>query len=136
MQVLEARLKEENGGRAARCYKSAAASKESRGDIVKFFENAEQCGRKPQQISTTMFFLIPKNVTSERPIALVPTLIRLVVRNIAQNGEIRLPRRRKKTTKQSRWCWIWIKHSERVSLPVVWATHFDLLSKILRVLCG
>ena len=26
--------------------------------------------------STTMFFLIPKNVTSEKPIALMPTLIR------------------------------------------------------------
>ena len=30
----------------------------------------------PQQACTTMFFLIPKNVTGERPIALMPTLIR------------------------------------------------------------
>ena len=30
----------------------------------------------PQQAFTTMFFVIPKNVTSERPIALMPTLIR------------------------------------------------------------
>ena len=30
----------------------------------------------PQQAGTTMFFLIPKNVTSERPIALTPTFIR------------------------------------------------------------
>ena len=30
----------------------------------------------PQQACTTMFFLIPKNVTSEKPIALMPTLIR------------------------------------------------------------
>ena len=33
-------------------------------------------GHWPQQACTTMFFLIPKNVTSERPIALMPTLIR------------------------------------------------------------
>ena len=32
-------------------------------------------GKWPQQACTTMFFLIPKNVTSERPIALMPTLI-------------------------------------------------------------
>ena len=30
----------------------------------------------PQQACTTMFFLFPKNVTSERPIALMPTLTR------------------------------------------------------------
>ena len=30
----------------------------------------------PQQACTTLFFLIPKNVTNERPIALVPTLMR------------------------------------------------------------
>ena len=30
----------------------------------------------PQQSCTTMFFLIPKNVTSEGPIALMPTMIR------------------------------------------------------------
>ena len=29
-----------------------------------------------QQACTTMFFLMPQNVTSERPIALMPTLIR------------------------------------------------------------
>ena len=39
-------------------------------------EKVEQCGRWPQQACTTMFFLIPKNVTSERPIALLPALIR------------------------------------------------------------
>ena len=32
--------------------------------------------RWPQQTCTTMLFLIPNNVTSERPIALLPTLIR------------------------------------------------------------
>ena len=51
-------------------------AKETRGEVVKFLEKVEQCGKWPQQASTTMFFLIPKNVTSERPIALMPTLIR------------------------------------------------------------
>ena len=45
-------------------------------DVVEFLEKVEQCGRWPQQACTTMFFLILKNVTSERPIALMPTLIR------------------------------------------------------------
>ena len=35
-----------------------------------------ESGRWPPQACTTMFFLIPKNVTSERPIALMPTLFR------------------------------------------------------------
>ena len=39
-------------------------------------EKVEQSGKWPQQACTTMFFLIPKNVTSERPIAHMPTLIR------------------------------------------------------------
>ena len=40
--------------------------------IVDFLENVEQSGKWPQQQAcTTMFFLIPKNVTSERPIALI-----------------------------------------------------------------
>ena len=39
-------------------------------------EKVEQCGRWPQQACTTMFFLIPKCVTSERPIALVHSMIR------------------------------------------------------------
>ena len=56
-------------------------TKETRGegveflDTVEFLDKVEQSG-KPQQACTTMFFLIPKNVTSERPIALMPTLIR------------------------------------------------------------
>ena len=49
---------------------------EKRGTIVELLEKAEQSGKWPQQAFTTMFFLIPKNVTSERPIALMPTLIR------------------------------------------------------------
>ena len=49
-------------------------TKETRGEVVEFLEKVEQSGKWPQQACTTMFFLIPKNVTSERPIALVPTL--------------------------------------------------------------
>ena len=43
--------------------------------IVEFFEKVGQSGKWPQQACTTMFFLIPKNVTSERPIAPMPKLI-------------------------------------------------------------
>ena len=39
-------------------------------------EKVEQSGKWPQQACTTVFFLVPKSVTSERPIALMPTLIR------------------------------------------------------------
>ena len=53
-----------------------ALSQETRREIVKFFEKLKQCGRWPQQACTTMFFLIPKNVTSERPIALLFNLLR------------------------------------------------------------
>ena len=45
-------------------------------EIVQFLENVEQSGQWPQHAFSTMFFMIPKMVTSERPIALVPTLIR------------------------------------------------------------
>ena len=51
-------------------------TKETRGEIVELLEKVEQSGDWPQQAFTTMFFLIPKNVTSERPIALMPTIIR------------------------------------------------------------
>ena len=52
-------------------------TKETRGEIVDFLEKVEQ--RWPQQACTTMFFLIPKNVTSARPIALmhVDSLVKL-----------------------------------------------------------
>ena len=43
---------------------------------MEFLEKVVQSGKWPQQACTTMFFLIPKNVTSERPIALMPTWIR------------------------------------------------------------
>ena len=41
-------------------------TKETRGDTVEFLEKVEQSGKWPQQACTTMFFVIPKNVTSER----------------------------------------------------------------------
>ena len=50
-------------------------SEETRREVVKFIE-IEQCGRWPQQECTTTFFLIPKNVTSERSNAVLHTLIR------------------------------------------------------------
>ena len=40
-------------------------TKETRGEIVEVLEMVEQSGKWPQQACTTMFFLIPKNVTSE-----------------------------------------------------------------------
>ena len=50
-------------------------TKETRGAILEFLEKVEQGGKWPQQACSTMFFFVPKNVTSERPIALMPTLI-------------------------------------------------------------
>ena len=55
---------------------SLDVTKGTRGEIVEFLEKVEQSGKWPQQACTTMFFLIPNNVTSQRPIALTPTLIR------------------------------------------------------------
>ena len=51
-------------------------TKETVVEVEELLEKVEQSGNWPQQACTTMFFLIPKNVTSERPVALVPTLIR------------------------------------------------------------
>ena len=51
-------------------------TRETRGESVEFLEKVEQSGKWPQQACTTMFFLIPENVTGEWPIALMPTLIR------------------------------------------------------------
>ena len=42
---------------------------------MEFLEKVEQCGRWLQQACTTMFSLMPKNVTSERPVALLPAKI-------------------------------------------------------------
>ena len=41
-------------------------TREARGEVVEFLAKVEQCGNWRQQTCTTMFFLIPKNVTSER----------------------------------------------------------------------
>ena len=43
---------------------------------MEFLEEVEQSGKWPQQPCTTVFFLIPKNVRSERPMALMPTMMR------------------------------------------------------------
>ena len=51
-------------------------TKETIRELMEFLEKVEQSGRWPQQACTTMFFLIPKNVTSKRPIALMPSMIR------------------------------------------------------------
>ena len=51
-------------------------TKETREELMEFPEKVEQSGKWRQQACTTMLFLIPQNVTSERPIALMPTLIR------------------------------------------------------------
>ena len=51
-------------------------TKETREKVVEFLKKVEQCGRWPQQACTRMFFLSPKNVTTERPIALMPAMVR------------------------------------------------------------
>ena len=48
-------------------------AQETRGEVMEFLKKVEQYGKWPQQGCTTMFL---KNVTSERPTALMPTLIR------------------------------------------------------------
>ena len=55
---------------------SPGIDKRTRGELVELLEKVEQSGNWPQQACTTMFFLIPNNVKSERPSALMPTLIR------------------------------------------------------------
>ena len=45
----------------------------TRGEIVELLKKVEQSGKWPQKACTRMFFQIPKNITSERPIALMPT---------------------------------------------------------------
>ena len=47
-------------------------SKEARAEIVKFRDGGA-LWEMPQQVCTTMCFPIPKNVTSERSMALLPT---------------------------------------------------------------
>ena len=43
---------------------------------MELLKKVERSGKLPQQACTTMFFLTPKIVTSERPIALMLTLTR------------------------------------------------------------
>ena len=69
------RLKECDLGKCRNC-SSLGLGKRTRSEIVEFLEKVEQSGKWPQQACTTIFFLIPKNVTSDKPIALMPTLIR------------------------------------------------------------
>ena len=106
-----------------------------------FLEKVEQSGKWPQQACTTMFFLIPKNVTGERLIALLPTLIRwweaLGASEVAKwqqkyrvdwdatdgrNGgaqqmvwENLMEKQRKKI--KERWRWFWVVWA--------WATHLS-----------
>ena len=51
---------------------------------MQFLEKVERSGKWPHQACTTMFFLIPKNITSDKPIALMPTLIRLRASEVAK----------------------------------------------------
>ena len=98
--------------------------------IVKFLEKVEQSGKWPQQPCTTMFFLIPKNGTSARPIALVPTSILWQQKyrvdwdsTHGRNGEAQQTsgkfclrwrgsktEQAKKIKEQWHWCWTWQRH--------------------------
>ena len=84
------RLKERDLAKAANTYRAKTRvgcdgvhpqvpldmARETR-EVMDILENVEQCGKWPQQACTTMlFFLIREHITSERPIALMPTLIR------------------------------------------------------------
>ena len=82
-------------------------------------KRVRQSGKWPQQDCTTMFFLFPKNATSERPIAHVPTMIRWrdplrapgdatdgrngganTLRNLVGDREIQISGRRKKISEK------------------------------------
>ena len=127
------------------------------------WEKVGQSGKWPQQSCTTMFFLIPKNVTSERPIAPMPTFIRwwealrapevaklqmryrvdwtkrrspsLGVGNIDGHGKVLWQSKRRGSRGGSFGSG---PGEGRACQPVVWAwaTHFGFPRKILRVLCG
>ena len=128
-------------------------------------EMVEQSGKWPQQACTTKFFLIPKNITSERPIALMPTLIRWWEALRAPELKYRVDWYPTQGTNGGAQPTVWeilmemkrfdgkakeedqgtvalvlelAKAFERVSFPVVWAwaTHCSFPRKILRVLCG
>ena len=132
-------------------------TKDTRGEIVEFLEKVEQSGKWPQQACTMMFFLIPENVSCERRVALMPSLIRWwealrapeVDATDGRNGgaqrtvcevlmEMERVSGKAKAEDQGAVALDLdlAKAFERVSLPVVWAwaTHFIFPRK--RVLCG
>ena len=108
-------------------------TKETRGEIVEFLQKVKQSGKWPQQTCTTMFFLIPKNVTSGRNGGAQRTVWEILVEMERFDG---------KAKKQDQGALALVldlaKAFERVSHPVVWAraTHFSFPREILRVLCG
>ena len=122
---------------------------------MKFFEKVEQCGKWPQHAYRTKFFLIPRNVTSERLAALLPN--RDGKRSIVfgwgaadgRNGGaertvsetlLKMARFDHRTGEIEQGTITLVldlvEAFERVSLPVVWAgaTFFNFPQKILRVL--
>ena len=140
------RLKEGDLDKASRLYKAKTGvgcdglhpkvpldvTKETRGETVEFLERVEQSGKWPQRASTTMFFLIPENVTSERPIALMLTLIRWW-------EAMRAPGVAKWQQKyRVEWDARDGRNGEQriEGLWGAWATHLCFPKKILRVLCG
>ena len=105
------RFKESDSEKAARSYKATTGVgcdgfhpqssvrfvERTRGRVVELCEKVKQRGR-PQQGCTTMFFLIQKNVTSERPrctFAYHDSLVRRVAG----------------ATERTHWCWTWLKPS-------------------------
>ena len=114
-------------------------TRETTREIIDFQEKVEQSGKWPQQACTTMVFLIPKNVTSERPIALMPMLIRWweafrapevaaeVSRGLGRHG---WSKRRSSTNEMGN-----IDGNGKIMIWA-WTTHFSFPRKILRVLCG
>ena len=86
-------------------------TKETRGEIVEFLEKVEQSGQRPQQACTTMFFLIPKSVTSEGPIALVPTLLRwweaLRAPEVANCGTLQMAEMEEPNKRCGKYWWTW-----------------------------
>ena len=99
------RLKECDLEKASGLYKAKTGvgcdldfTKEPRKEVVEFVEKVEQSGKWPQQACTTMFFLISKKVTSERPIALMPPL---TAPEVAAEVSRRVRRHRRATWRSS-----------------------------------
>ena len=44
--------------------------------LLSMLDEMEMAGKWPTNASTTLYFLMPKSITSERPIALLPTLVK------------------------------------------------------------